>query len=157
MLTRSVTTTSLDFRFPDGTVVFDDVSTTLAGHHVGVVGANGAGKTTLVRLLTGESTPTGGTVDRPATVGLVPQDVTLRSAVAVDELIGIAPVRAALHRIELGTADESDHVALEGTGTSRSGPSRCSATSASHVSSRAGTTSRGSSTPCPAGRRRSSR
>lgn len=114
VLPRSVTTTSLDFRLPDGTVLFDDVSTTLAGDHVGVVGANGAGKTTFIRLLTGELTPTGGTIDRPDTVGLVPQDVTLRSAVAVDELIGIAPVRAALHRIELGTADESDHAALEG-------------------------------------------
>ncbi|MFD0840451.1 ABC-F family ATP-binding cassette domain-containing protein [Williamsia serinedens] len=114
MVPRSVTTTSLHFRLPDGTVVFDDVSVTLAGHHVGVVGANGAGKTTFVRLLTGELAPTSGAIDRPASIALVPQDITVRSAVAIDELIGIADVRAALHRIEHGTADDADHAALEG-------------------------------------------
>jgi ATPase subunit of ABC transporter with duplicated ATPase domains len=111
---RSVTVTSLDFRFADGTVVFDDVSTVLSGHHVGVVGANGAGKTTFIRLLTGDLAPTSGAIDRPASVALVPQDITLRSVVAVDELIGVAPIRRALHRVETGTGDESDLAALEG-------------------------------------------
>ncbi|MGZ8177465.1 ATP-binding cassette domain-containing protein [Williamsia sp. SKLECPSW1] len=111
---RSVTAASLRFRFADGTVVFDDVSATLAGHHVGVVGANGSGKTTLVRLLTGELTPTSGTLDRPTSVGLVPQDITLRSAVGIDELVGIAGLRQSLLRIESGCASDADHTALEG-------------------------------------------
>jgi energy-coupling factor transport system ATP-binding protein len=39
------------------------------GDHVAVTGANGSGKSTLMRILAG-GTPTGGTVERPAGVGL---------------------------------------------------------------------------------------
>ncbi|GAA2061589.1 ATP-binding cassette domain-containing protein [Williamsia deligens] len=111
---HSVTLAGLDFRFADGTVVFDDVSVSLSGHHVGVVGANGAGKTTLVRLLTGDLVPSGGTITRPGSVALVSQDITLRSGVAIDSLIGVAHIRAATRRIEDGTASASDHELLEG-------------------------------------------
>jgi len=44
------------------------------GQRVGLVGPNGAGKSTLLRVLAGELTPEGGTVNATGTVGLLPQE-----------------------------------------------------------------------------------
>jgi ABC-2 type transport system ATP-binding protein len=54
-----------------------------AGVVVGVVGENGAGKTTLLRILSGELTPTGGTVTRAGSFGYCPQRVVLNEALTV--------------------------------------------------------------------------
>ncbi|GAA4386450.1 ATP-binding cassette domain-containing protein [Tsukamurella soli] len=51
---------ALTFIWPDGSVVFDDVSFTVPTGNTALVGANGAGKSTLLRILAGELTP-----DRP--------------------------------------------------------------------------------------------
>ena len=49
------------------TTVLRDVSFTVdAGEKWGVIGRNGSGKTTLFRILTGEQTPTSGTVAKTA-------------------------------------------------------------------------------------------
>ena len=45
-----------------------------AGDKIGMVGRNGAGKTTTMRILAGETLPTGGTVKRSGLVGYLPQD-----------------------------------------------------------------------------------
>ncbi|MGU3291521.1 ATP-binding cassette domain-containing protein [Williamsia sp. M5A3_1d] len=114
MSPRSVTVSALSHRFPDGTTIFENVSVTLRGHHVGIVGANGGGKTTLIRLITGELTPTSGSVDRPTDIAVVPQDLTGATGRRIDELIGLSDLRAALARIESGGADTADFEALEG-------------------------------------------
>lgn len=44
-----------------------------AGERIAVLGPNGGGKTTLFRTLIGELTPSAGTLERPARVGVVPQ------------------------------------------------------------------------------------
>lgn len=46
------------------------------GEKVGLVGANGAGKTTLLRAVMGEIPYENGTIDRPLTVGYLPQTLT---------------------------------------------------------------------------------
>jgi ATPase subunit of ABC transporter with duplicated ATPase domains len=51
-----------------------------AGDKVGLVGRNGAGKTSLLRVLAGDTPPTGGVVLRPAAVGYLPQDPQVRGA-----------------------------------------------------------------------------
>ena len=44
------------------------------GDKIGLVGRNGAGKTTLTKILSGESAPSGGSVDRHGEIGYLPQD-----------------------------------------------------------------------------------
>ncbi|MCX6471299.1 MAG: ATP-binding cassette domain-containing protein [Corynebacteriales bacterium] len=114
MSSRSVTVSALSHRFPDGTTIFENVSVSLGGHHVGIVGANGGGKTTLIRLITGDLTPTSGSVDRPADLAVVPQDLTAATGRRIDELIGLADLRGALARVESGGSDAGDLDALEG-------------------------------------------
>ncbi|MDE6836119.1 MAG: ATP-binding cassette domain-containing protein, partial [Muribaculaceae bacterium] len=44
-------------------VLFQDVNLTFTpGHCYGIIGANGAGKSTLMKILSGQLTPTSGTV-----------------------------------------------------------------------------------------------
>ncbi len=55
----------------DDKLLFEDLSFTLPpGGIVGVIGPNGAGKSTLFRLITGQETPDGGTIDIGETVRL---------------------------------------------------------------------------------------
>jgi ABC-type Mn2+/Zn2+ transport system ATPase subunit len=57
-----------------GPAVLRDVTLTArAGQRIAVLGPNGGGKTTLFRTLLGDLTPSAGTLDRPARIGVVPQ------------------------------------------------------------------------------------
>jgi ATPase subunit of ABC transporter with duplicated ATPase domains len=102
----SITCTSLSFAWPDGTPVFDGLDTAFGPGRTGLVGVNGSGKSTLLKLIAGELTPSGGTVRVAGEVGCLPQNVTLDTALRVDEVLGIAAQRAALHAIEAGDASE---------------------------------------------------
>jgi ATPase subunit of ABC transporter with duplicated ATPase domains len=56
-------------------VLFEDVTTTFsAGRRYGLTGPNGAGKSTFMKLLSGESVPQKGSVNRPAKMGILRQD-----------------------------------------------------------------------------------
>ncbi|MCZ9339143.1 ATP-binding cassette domain-containing protein, partial [Streptomyces sp. TRM76130] len=85
------------FAWPDGTPVFQDLDVAFGPGRTGLVGVNGAGKSTLLRLVAGRLTPTGGAVRVAGEVGHLPQHVTLDTALRVDEVLGIAERRAALH------------------------------------------------------------
>ncbi|WP_055716002.1 ABC-F family ATP-binding cassette domain-containing protein [Streptomyces torulosus] len=103
----SLTCTSLSFAWPDGTPVFEDLQIAFGPGRTGLVGVNGSGKSTLLKLIAGELTPTDGTVRVAGEIGYLPQNVTLDTALRVDEALGIAATRAALHAIEAGdVADE---------------------------------------------------
>ncbi|WP_338674058.1 ATP-binding cassette domain-containing protein [Streptomyces sp. SCSIO 30461] len=102
----SVTCTALSFAWPDGTPVFDDFHLTTGPGRSGLVGLNGSGKSTLLRLIAGELTPTGGSVRVAGEIGHLPQNLVLDAALPVDEALGIAATRAALHSIESGDARE---------------------------------------------------
>lgn len=106
--TTSLTLSDLAFSWPDGTPVFDGLTATFAPGRTGVVGANGAGKSTLLRLIAGELRPGRGSVTLPGTLGYLRQDLGLATGRRVDEVLGIADVRAALHRIEAGAGDPAD-------------------------------------------------
>ena len=105
-MSSSVTCTSLSFAWSDGTPVLEDLDVAFGPGRTGLVGVNGSGKSTLLKLIAGELTPLDGTVRVAGEIGYLPQNVTLDTALRVDETLGIAARRAALHAIEAGDAAE---------------------------------------------------
>ncbi|MFE9448224.1 ABC-F family ATP-binding cassette domain-containing protein [Streptomyces sp. NPDC006739] len=105
-MSASLTCTSLSFTWPDGTPVFDGLDVAFGPGRTGLVGVNGSGKSTLLRLIAGELLPADGTLKVTGEVGYLPQNVTLDTALRVDEALGIAARRAALHAIEAGDVAE---------------------------------------------------
>ncbi|WP_128437090.1 ABC-F family ATP-binding cassette domain-containing protein [Streptomyces cyaneus] len=105
-MSTSITCTSLSFTWPDGTPVFEGLDVAFGPGRTGLVGVNGSGKSTLLKLIAGELAPADGAVRVAGEVGYLPQNVTLDTALKVDEALGIAAQRAALHAIEAGDAAE---------------------------------------------------
>ncbi|MEU5312353.1 ABC-F family ATP-binding cassette domain-containing protein [Streptomyces sp. NPDC021562] len=105
-MSASVTCTALSFSWPDGSAVFEGLDVAFGPGRTGLVGVNGSGKSTLLKLVAGELTPSDGTVKVAGEVGCLPQNVTLDTALRVDEVLGIAARRAALGAIEAGDASE---------------------------------------------------
>jgi ATPase subunit of ABC transporter with duplicated ATPase domains len=103
----SITVTSLAFTWPDGTPVFEGLDVAFGPGRTGLVGVNGSGKSTLLKLIAGELAPADGTVRVAGEVGYLPQNVTLDTTLRVDEALGIADKRAALHAIEAGDVREA--------------------------------------------------
>jgi ATPase subunit of ABC transporter with duplicated ATPase domains len=106
-MSPSITCTSLAFTWPDGTPVFEGLDTAFGPGRTGLVGVNGSGKSTLLKLIAGELTPADGTVRVAGEVGYLPQNITLDTGLKVDEALGIADRRAALHAIEAGDVSEA--------------------------------------------------
>jgi ATPase subunit of ABC transporter with duplicated ATPase domains len=80
------------------------------GDKIGLVGRNGAGKTTLARVLAGEAQPAGGTVQRSAAIGYLPQDTRAGDlgGLALDRVLsgrGLDELRAAMRAAEQQMAD----------------------------------------------------
>ncbi|MFI0089904.1 ABC-F family ATP-binding cassette domain-containing protein [Streptomyces bobili] len=105
-MSSSITCTSLSFAWPDGTPVLDGLDVAFGPGRTGLVGVNGSGKSTLLKLIAGELTPSDGTVRTTGQIGYLPQNVTLDTSLRVDEVLGIAARRAALHAIEAGDVRE---------------------------------------------------
>ncbi|MYX29630.1 ATP-binding cassette domain-containing protein [Streptomyces sp. SID8381] len=105
-MSASITCTALSFAWPDGTSVFSGLDIAFGPGRTGLVGVNGTGKSTLLKLIAGELTPSDGVVRVAGEVGYLPQNVTLGTGLRVDEALGIAAQRAALHAIEAGDAAE---------------------------------------------------
>src|SRR5207248_2631453 len=78
----------------------------------GLIGANGSGKSTLLRLMTGELRPARGSVEVSGSLGYLPQNLTLRARLAVDEALGVARQRRALHALEGGDASPATFAAI---------------------------------------------
>ncbi|MFI1060886.1 ABC-F family ATP-binding cassette domain-containing protein [Streptomyces spororaveus] len=107
-----ITCSALSFDWPDGSPVFDGFQLTVGPGRTGLIGLNGSGKSTLLKLIAGELTPTGGQSSVAGSVGYLPQNVTLDTALRVDEALGIHTTRAALHAIEAGEATEANFTAV---------------------------------------------
>ncbi|MBT2417818.1 ABC-F family ATP-binding cassette domain-containing protein [Streptomyces sp. ISL-22] len=105
-MSTSITCTSLAFTWPDGTPVFEGLDVAFGPGRTGLVGINGSGKSTLLKLIAGELPPADGAVRVAGEVGYLPQNVTLDTCLKVDEALGIAAKRVALHAIEAGDVAE---------------------------------------------------
>lgn len=114
MATTAVTCTDVSLDWPDGTNVFTGLSTSIGPGRTGLIGNNGSGKSTLLRLLAGRLHPTSGAVSVNGELAYLPQDVTLDTALRVDEALGIAEKRRALRAIESGEVDD-EHLEIIGT------------------------------------------
>ncbi|MEH0406544.1 ABC-F family ATP-binding cassette domain-containing protein [[Kitasatospora] papulosa] len=110
--TTHILCSSLSFAWPDGSEVFDGFQLTLGGGRTGLIGLNGCGKSTLLRLIAGELDPTDGHIRTAGDIGYLPQDITLDTALRVDQVLGVATARAALLAIEAGDADEAHFAAV---------------------------------------------
>ncbi|MEU9123776.1 ABC-F family ATP-binding cassette domain-containing protein [Streptomyces sp. NPDC048506] len=109
---RSLVCTGLGFTWPDGTPVLDDFHLTVGPGRTGLIGLNGSGKSTLLKLIAGELTPTAGSIKVTGDIGYLPQHAPLDTHLRVDQALGIAHIRAALHAIENGDAAEEHFTTL---------------------------------------------
>ncbi|MFF4579549.1 ABC-F family ATP-binding cassette domain-containing protein [Streptomyces sp. NPDC001389] len=107
-----VTCSALSFDWPDGTPVLEGFQWTVGPGRTGLIGLNGCGKSTLLKLVAGALTPSAGQVSVAGTLGYLPQDATLDTALRVDEALGIRTARTALHAIEAGEATEANFAAV---------------------------------------------
>ncbi|MEH0563700.1 ATP-binding cassette domain-containing protein [Streptomyces silvae] len=110
--TTHIHCSSLSFAWPDGSEVFDDLHLAVGPGRTGLIGLNGCGKSTLLRLMAGELTPTAGHVRAADDIGYLRQDLVLDTALRVDQVLGVATARAALHAIEAGDAREEHFAAV---------------------------------------------
>jgi ATPase subunit of ABC transporter with duplicated ATPase domains len=111
-LSSSLTCSGLSFAWPDGTVVLHDLSWTAGPGRTGLIGSNGSGKSTLLKLMSGLLTPDRGTIQVNGEIGYLAQDLTLTTSLRVDEVLGIARARAALHAVEAGDVSEEHFEAI---------------------------------------------
>ncbi|MEV5485195.1 MULTISPECIES: ABC-F family ATP-binding cassette domain-containing protein [Streptomyces] len=108
----SIVCTALGFAWPDGSPVLENLPLTVGPGRTGLIGLNGAGKSTLLKLIAGELTPTAGSIKVAGEIGYLPQHAPLDTQLRVDEVLGIARARAALHAIEGGDAREEHFTAV---------------------------------------------
>jgi ATPase subunit of ABC transporter with duplicated ATPase domains len=109
-----ITLNALSFAWPDGTPVLDGVTAAIGPGRTGLVAPNGGGKTTLLRLVTSELTPTGGSVVVDGLLGYLPQSLPTTAAGTVADVLGVAPVLAAIAAVESGDVDPA-HLDTIGT------------------------------------------
>jgi ATPase subunit of ABC transporter with duplicated ATPase domains len=101
-MSTPIVCSDLSFTWPDGQAVFDGLDLVISGGRTGLIGANGSGKSTLLRLVAGELRPTRGSVTTTGSLGYLPQQITLQRGLPVEQVLGVARVRAALAAIEAG-------------------------------------------------------
>ena len=98
--------------------VLTDITVSAApGDRIGLVGENGTGKSTLLRLIAGRLPADAGTVARPATVGLLEQELPFPDTAPVSRVLDDAQraslaVLGEIERLSAALADRPDDASL---------------------------------------------
>ncbi|MDT5398017.1 MAG: hypothetical protein QOK33_1248 [Mycobacterium sp.] len=108
----SIVASHLSYAWPDDTVLFEDLSFTIPGGRTGLVAPNGAGKSTLLRLIAGEYRPAVGSISVDGALGYLPQSLPFDAHLNVADVLGVAPVIAALDALAAGDSSESVFAAI---------------------------------------------
>lgn len=101
-------------QFATGDTLFGPLNLSLEASLCGLVGRNGVGKTRLLRLLAGLDSPSGGHIERMASVGYVAQQQMITPATTLAELLGFEFIFSALTRLERGEGRSDDLERLDG-------------------------------------------
>ncbi|BBY14683.1 ABC-F family ATP-binding cassette domain-containing protein [Mycolicibacterium litorale] len=112
MSPSSIVCSGLSFAWPDDTVVFTDLTASFGAGRTGLVAPNGAGKSTLLRLIAGQLQPSAGSVTVSGTLGYLPQTLPLAADLTVADVLGVAPVIAALNALAAGDAGDAVFTAI---------------------------------------------
>ncbi|QLL05246.1 ABC-F family ATP-binding cassette domain-containing protein [Mycobacterium vicinigordonae] len=111
-----VVCSNLSFSWPDGTRVLEHMSFTFDTGRTGLVAPNGAGKTTLLELIAGRLLPDQGVVSVHGVLGYLPQRLPFAaepsSNLSVAEVLGVAPVLAALDALDAGDVRDEVFTAI---------------------------------------------
>ncbi|KWV93793.1 ABC-F family ATP-binding cassette domain-containing protein [Erythrobacter sp. AP23] len=101
-----VALTDIAAQTPDGRLLFENLSLSIAKESVGLVGRNGSGKSTLLRMVGGLASPPAGTIKRSGTIAFLEQEMPERWP--VKKALGIEKAVNILQRIENGTGSADD-------------------------------------------------
>jgi ATPase subunit of ABC transporter with duplicated ATPase domains len=77
-----------------------------------LVAPNGAGKSTLLKLAAGEYQPTAGSITVDGTLGYLPQTLPFDAERTVADVLGVAPIIAALDALAAGDASDEVFAAI---------------------------------------------
>src|SRR5690606_35224745 len=100
----SITIANLGWSTPDGRAVLSGLDLHFQRERTGLVGRNGVGKSTLLRLLTGELSPTTGSIAVNGNIAMLRQTVQVAAHESIADLFGARAALALLRKAEAGEA-----------------------------------------------------
>jgi ATPase subunit of ABC transporter with duplicated ATPase domains len=101
---KSITLSNLCWSTPDGQPLLTNIDLSFTDGATAVVGRNGVGKSTLLKLISGDLTPTSGTVAVHATTGTLRQAVQIGPSDTIASLFGVEDALSMLARAIAGNA-----------------------------------------------------
>ncbi|NGZ13841.1 ABC-F family ATP-binding cassette domain-containing protein [Vibrio aestuarianus] len=99
---------NISHQFDNGDMLFQQLSCSMTKNRVGLVGRNGVGKSVFASILSGEQTPSSGSVTLSRSVAVYRQQPShlLSTELSIVQFLGKYDVVEALKRIELGDCSE---------------------------------------------------
>ena len=102
----------LSYLLPNGDPIFNSLDLVINESRIGLVGKNGIGKSTLLKIITGELTPTAGSIEISGKLAYLPQNYEFDPSATVADVLEIKQKLDALDRILQGSTSEQDSIIL---------------------------------------------